>query len=60
MPRNLVGVKNVDVIQRTIDVPPLRDQSIDGTDYRHDNIQYTSSLEKAGHAPYPLAALGGE
>jgi len=31
--RNLAGLKNVDVIQFSIDAPPLLDQSIEGIIY---------------------------
>jgi uncharacterized protein YbaR (Trm112 family)/ubiquinone/menaquinone biosynthesis C-methylase UbiE len=58
--RNLVGLKNVDVIQCSIDAPPLRDQSIDGIVYCHNVIQHTPSVEKTAHALYALTASGGE
>ena len=58
--RNLAGVKNVDVIQCSIDTPPLRDQSIDGIVYCHNVIQHTPSVEKTAHALYALVAPGGE
>ncbi|MDB0074079.1 methyltransferase domain-containing protein, partial [Planktomarina temperata] len=41
--RNLAGIKNVDVIQCSIDAPPLRDQSINGIVYCHNVIQHTPS-----------------
>ena len=58
--RNLVGFKNVDVIQCSIDVPPLRDKSINGIVYCHNVIQHTPSVEKTAHALYALTAPGGE
>lgn len=58
--RNLVGLKNVDVIQCSIDAPPLRDQCIDGIVYCHNVIQHTPSVEKTAHALYALTAPGGE
>ena len=58
--RNLAGLKNVDVIQCSIDAPPLRDQCIDGIVYCHNVIQHTPSVEKTAHALYALTALGGE
>lgn len=58
--RNLAGFKNVDVIQCSIDAPPLRDQSIDGIVYCHNVIQHTPSVEKTAHALYALTAPGGE
>lgn len=58
--RNLAGIKNVDVIQCSIDAPPLRDLSIDGIVYCHNVIQHTPSVEKTAHALYALTAPGGE
>jgi len=58
--RNLMGLKNVDVIQCSIDAPPLKDQSIDGIVYCHNVIQHTPSVERTAHALYALTALGGE
>jgi ubiquinone/menaquinone biosynthesis C-methylase UbiE len=58
--RNLAGLKNVDVIQCSIDAPPLRDQCIDGIVYCHNVIQHTPSVEKTAHALYALTAAGGE
>ncbi|HHT9158232.1 MAG TPA: methyltransferase domain-containing protein [Candidatus Brocadiaceae bacterium] len=58
--RNLAGVKNVDVIQCSIDAPPLRDKSIDGIVYCHNVIQHTPSVDKTAHALYALTAPGGE
>lgn len=58
--RNLAGLKNVDVIQCSIDAPPLLDQSIGGMVYCHNVIQHTPSVEKTAHALYRLVAPGGE
>lgn len=58
--RNLAGLTNVDVIQCSIDAPPLRDQSIDGIVYCHNVIQHTPSVEKTAHALFGLVAPGGE
>lgn len=58
--RNLAGLKNVDVIQCSIDAPPLRDQSIDGIVYCHNVIQHTPSVEKTAQALYALVAPNGE
>lgn len=57
---NLAGLNNVDVIQCSIDAPPLRDHSIDGLVYCHNVIQHTPSVEKTAHALYALVAAGGE
>lgn len=58
--RNLAEFKNIDVIQCSIDAPPLRDQSIDGIVYCHNVIQHTPSVEKTAYALYALTAPGGE
>ena len=58
--RNLVGLHNVDVIQCSIDAPPLKDQSIDGIVYCHNVIQHTPSVEKTAQALYALTAPGGD
>ena len=58
--RNLAGLKNVDVIQCSIDAPPLRDRCIDGIVYCHNVIQHTPSVEKTAHALYALTAPSGE
>ena len=58
--RNLAGLKNVDVIQCSIDAPLLRDQCIDGMVYCHNVIQHTPSVEKTAHALFALTAPGGE
>lgn len=58
--RNLSGLKNVDVIQCSIDAPPLHDQSVDGIVYCHNVIQHTPSVEMTAHALYALTAPGGE
>jgi len=60
MKANLTGLTNVDVIQCSIDAPPLRDRSIDGIVYCHNVIQHTPSVEKTAHALYALVAPGGE
>jgi SAM-dependent methyltransferase/uncharacterized protein YbaR (Trm112 family) len=57
---NLAGFNNVDVIQCSIDAPPLRDQSIDGIVYCHNVIQHTPSVEKTAAALYETVAPGGE
>jgi SAM-dependent methyltransferase/uncharacterized protein YbaR (Trm112 family) len=58
--RNLVGLNNVDVIQCSIDSPPVRDGSIDGIVYCHNVIQHTPSVEKTARSLYALTAPGGE
>ncbi len=58
--RNLVGLKNIDVIQCSIDAPPIKNESIDGIVYCHNVIQHTPSVEKTAHALYALTAPSGE
>lgn len=58
--RNLKGLSDVDVIQCSIDSPPLRDNCIDGIVYCHNVIQHTPSVEKTAHALYAITAPGSE
>ncbi len=58
--RNLATLKNVDVIQCSIDAPPLRSASIDGIVYCHNVIQHTPSVEKTAKALFELVAPKGE
>lgn len=58
--RNHTGLMNIDVIQCSIDAPPLRAQSINGIVYCHNVIQHTPSVEKTAEALYSLVAPGGE
>jgi SAM-dependent methyltransferase len=51
---------NYDVIQCSIDAPPLKRRYIDGIVYCHNVIQHTPSVEKTAHALYELVAPGGE
>jgi SAM-dependent methyltransferase len=57
---NLVGLENVDVVQCSIDSPPLRDESINGIVYCHNVIQHTPSVGKTAQALFDLTAPGGE
>jgi len=57
---NLIGLNNVDVIQCSIDAPPLFDRSINGIVYCHNVIQHTPSVEKTAHALNGLVAPGSE
>lgn len=58
--RNLSGFTNVDLIQCSIDAPPLRDQSIAGIVYCCNVIQHTRSVEATARALWALVAPGGE
>jgi len=54
------GHRNYDVIQCSIDTPPLKPGSIDGIVYCHNVIQHTPSVEKTAAALFDLVAPGGE
>ncbi len=58
--QNIAGFSNVDVIECSIDAPPLRDGSIDGLVYCHNVIQHTPSVEATAQALWRLVAPGGE
>jgi SAM-dependent methyltransferase len=60
--RNLLpsGHRNYDVIQCSIDAPPLRPRSIIGIVYCNCVIQHTPSVEKTANALFELVAPGGE
>lgn len=58
--KNLSPFDNVDVIQCSIDAPPLRERSIEGIVYCHNVIQHTPSVEKTATALYGLVAPDGE
>jgi len=54
------GYRNYDVIQCSIDAPPLKPGSIEGIVYCHNVIQHTPSVEKTARALFDLVAPGGE
>lgn len=54
------GHKNFDVVQCSIDAPPLKPGSIDGMVYCHNVIQHTPSVEGTARALFNLLAPGGE
>jgi SAM-dependent methyltransferase/uncharacterized protein YbaR (Trm112 family) len=58
--RNLAQLTNVDVIQCSIDAPPLRSASVDGIVYCHNVIQHTPSVEKTAAALFDVVAPNGE
>jgi len=60
--KNLSGIdpSRYDIIQCSIDAPPLKSSSIDGIVYCHNVIQHTPSVEKTATALYSLVAPGGE
>lgn len=54
------GFRNYDVIQCSIDAPPIRERSIGGLVICHNVIQHTPSVERTAEALYRLVADGGE
>jgi len=58
--RNLSNFKNVDVIQCSIDAPPLKPSSIDGIVYCHNVIQHTPSVENTAKALWNIVGKDGE
>jgi 2-polyprenyl-3-methyl-5-hydroxy-6-metoxy-1,4-benzoquinol methylase len=58
--KNLAGLSNVDIVQCSIDAPPLESRAIDGIVYCCNVIQHTPSVEKTAVALFDLVAPGGE
>lgn len=54
------GHVNYDVVQCSIDRPPLRPRSIDGIVICHNVIQHTPSVEATARALFEIVAPGGE
>lgn len=57
---NLEPTDNVDVVQCSIDAPPLHDGSVDGMVICHNVIQHTPSVEGTARALWKLVGPGGE
>jgi SAM-dependent methyltransferase len=60
IPRNLRDTQGVDVVQCSIDRPPLKASSIDGMVICHNVIQHTPSVEATARALWNVVAPGGE
>ena len=58
--RNLHGINNVDIVQCSIDQPPLKSHSIDGVVICHNVIQHTPSVERTARALWDLVGNDGE
>lgn len=58
--RNLRDTPNVDVVQCSIDAPPIKRGSISGLVYCNAAIQHTPSVERTAAALWALVAEGGE
>jgi SAM-dependent methyltransferase len=57
---NLRGLEGVDIVQCSIDRPPIRDGAIDGIVICHNVIQHTPSVEDTARALWRLVGKGGE
>jgi uncharacterized protein YbaR (Trm112 family) len=58
MKSNLSGLDNVDIIQCSIDAPPIRSGSIPGLVICHNVIQHTASVNKTAESLYSLVGKG--
>jgi uncharacterized protein YbaR (Trm112 family)/2-polyprenyl-3-methyl-5-hydroxy-6-metoxy-1,4-benzoquinol methylase len=54
------GFRNYDVIQCSIDAPPLKNGCVGGIVYCHNVIQHTPSVETTAKALFALLTPGGE
>ena len=57
---NLIGIRNVDVVQCSIDAPPIRPGSISGVVICNAAIQHTPSVKKTAEALWRIVGRGGE
>ncbi len=60
MKQNLRGVENIDIIQCSIDRPPLKDEAIRGLVICHNVIHHTRSVEDTALALWRIVAKEGE
>jgi SAM-dependent methyltransferase len=60
MKDNIAAIPNIDVIQCSIDAPPIQASSISGMVICHNVIQHTPSVERTARALWDLVAPGGE
>jgi 2-polyprenyl-3-methyl-5-hydroxy-6-metoxy-1,4-benzoquinol methylase/uncharacterized protein YbaR (Trm112 family) len=58
--QNLECLDNVDIVQCSIDAPPIRDAAISGIVICHNVIQHTPSVEDTARALWRIVAPGGE
>jgi SAM-dependent methyltransferase len=58
--KNTAGIKNIDVVQCSVDAPPIKDDSISGIVMCHNVIQHTPSVEATAAALWRIVAPGGE
>jgi ubiquinone/menaquinone biosynthesis C-methylase UbiE len=60
MQENLKGIDNVDVVQCSIDAPPIKPHSINGLVVCNAAIQHTPSVRKTAEALWRIVGPGGE
>jgi len=60
MQKNLQGCKNVDIVQCSIDAPPIKGNSIPGMVICHNVIQHTRSVDDTANALWKIVGRGGE
>jgi hypothetical protein len=60
MQENLRGIENVDIVQCSIDAPPIKHHSINGLVICNAAIQHTASVKKTAVALWKMIAPGGE
>lgn len=60
MKDNIAAMRNIDVVQCSIDAPPILNSSISGMVICHNVIQFTPSVEHTARALWDLVAPGGE
>jgi uncharacterized protein YbaR (Trm112 family)/ubiquinone/menaquinone biosynthesis C-methylase UbiE len=60
MQENLRGIKNVDIVQCSIDAPPIKAHSINGLVICNAAIQHTPSVKKTAVALWKMVGPGGE
>ena len=60
MQENLAGVENVDIIQCSIDAPPIKSHSINGLVICNAAIQHTPSVKRTAEALWKMVGPGGE
>ena len=60
MKKNLAAADDVDIVQCSIDCPPIKDGSIDGIVICHNVIQHTPSVPDTARALWRIVGSGGE
>jgi uncharacterized protein YbaR (Trm112 family)/SAM-dependent methyltransferase len=60
MQENLRGIENVDIVQCSIDAPPIKPHSINGLVICNAAIQHTPSVKRTAEALWRMVGPGGE